>query len=161
MAPAELIVAALVIGGFFGLLVSVVASNIAVERFMRGARADVVREKQEVASANKFLDERRALIRNMENDLRIREEAVALFGRGVKKAAATIEAERAGVDTMITKKGFDDLPAPPKPDDWEKTIEMPAVQDGAETLVDWKTCDHNADGMNGYCTKCYTKEGPK
>jgi hypothetical protein len=124
----ELIVAATVFNIFLTLLVAVVASRIAVDRILLAEKIKIARDKQDIAAQNELLDERMAIQLNRDNDRRIREESVNLLGHSVRQAAAVIKAERTGFDTMISQRILDDLPMPLKPDDWEATIEMPAIE---------------------------------
>jgi hypothetical protein len=124
----ELIFAMFVTAGTFGVGVAFVFARIFVDRFLLEDRIKIARAQQDIAVQNQLLDERMAIQLNRDNDLRIREESVNLLGHKVRQAAATINAEKTSFDTMVSQRILDDLPMPLKPDDWEATIEMEALE---------------------------------
>lgn len=126
MDASELVVAMFVAAVALGLLVSVVASRVAVGYFHRQELRHIALATQDIATRNRLLDERAAVQRNIDHDLRVREEAVAELGRRARQASSTLRAEEQHFDTMVSVLDWDALPDPRENDD---TIAMLRVED--------------------------------
>lgn len=126
MDTSELIVAMLVAAVALGLLVGVVASRVAVGYFHRQELRHIALATQDIATRNRLLDERAAVQRNIDHDLRVREEAVSTLGQRAKEASNTLRTEAESFDTMVSVMDWDALPDPRENDD---TVAMPRVED--------------------------------
>ena len=112
-----------------GVLTGVVANWLSHRddvRQMQRWEAELEAREHEVTVQNGLLNDRRAVQLNIDNELRVREEAVAELGRRTRQTAETLRAEQTHFDTMVTTMDWDDLPHPGENDD---TREIPRIED--------------------------------
>lgn len=130
METPELLAAFIIAALGLGTLAGMVAARIAAWHFFGADRAQIARDQQAIARQNELLDERRAIQLNIDNELRVREEAVVELERGLRRrakaTAATIHNEEEHFDTLISVLDVDDIP---HPSDLEDTAVMEAVTD--------------------------------
>jgi hypothetical protein len=107
-----------------------VVTTLESHRFAtRHHRKWVKEQKAEIARENQALNERRAVQRNADNDLRIQRQALAEAKREFREAAGKLETEGKNFDTLVSVLDLDEIP---HPSDTADTVEFPAIEE------DWR-----------------------